>query len=254
MSAQNSRKGRVAFWLVTLAAVAGVVLTAGLGRWQLDRAAQKETMAAEMALRGQGAPLSGSDLGQLLANPSSGPGFEPLLHRPVQLRGHWLAEYTVYLDNRPMDGRQGFFVLTPLQLASEKTVVMVQRGWAPRNFQDRKQLAPVDTPSGEVEVSGHLAPEPTPMYALGSGQTEPGFLRIRQNLGLQEFRIETGLPIAALAVVEEGAPSQGLLRDWAPASLGVEKNYGYAFQWFALCGLILGLYVWFQFVRPRRRA
>ena len=36
---------------------------------------------------------------------------------------------------------------------------------------------------------------------------------------------------------------------------GVDKHYGYAFQWFGLCGLIALLYVWFQivrrFIRPR---
>jgi surfeit locus 1 family protein len=34
---------------------------------------------------------------------------------------------------------------------------------------------------------------------------------------------------------------------------GLQKNYGYAFQWFALCALILGLYVWFQLIQPRRK-
>jgi surfeit locus 1 family protein len=45
-------------------------------------------------------------------------------------------------------------------------------------------------------------------------------------------------------------------RDWPAVSSGVDKHYGYAFQWFGLCGLIALLYVWFQivrrFIRPRR--
>ena len=250
----HSLKKRAAFWLVTLAALVGIVLTAALGRWQLARAAQKEALAAEMVARSGIAPLGGAELRQELAAERSGGGFDHLLYRPVQLHGYWLPDYVLYLDNRPMNGHQGFFVLTPLQLKADKTVVLVQRGWIPRNFQDRNALAVVDTPAGEVEVSGHLAPEPAQTYSLGSSAKEPGFLRIRQNLGLSEFRSETGLPLAALAVVQEGGASQGLLRDWAPISTGVEKNYGYAFQWFALCGLILVLYVWFQFIRPRRRA
>jgi surfeit locus 1 family protein len=39
-----------------------------------------------------------------------------------------------------------------------------------------------------------------------------------------------------------------------PAVLDVSKHQGYAFQWFALCALISGLYVWFQLIRPRRRS
>jgi len=39
---------------------------------------------------------------------------------------------------------------------------------------------------------------------------------------------------------------------------GVDKHYGYAFQWFGLCGLMALLYVWFQivrrFIRPRSQS
>ncbi|MEY2953531.1 MAG: hypothetical protein RLZZ401_1618, partial [Pseudomonadota bacterium] len=45
----------------------------------------------------------------------------------------------------------------------------------------------------------------------------------------------------------------GLSREWPEPSLGIEKHYGYAFQWFGLCGLIAALYVWFQLI-PRKRA
>mgnify|MGYP000679766094 CR=1 FL=1 len=52
-----------------------------------------------------------------------------------------------------------------------------------------------------------------------------------------------------------GDARDGLLRDWPVVGAGVEKHYGYAFQWFGLCGLIALLYVWFQivrrFIRPR---
>ena len=34
-----------------------------------------------------------------------------------------------------------------------------------------------------------------------------------------------------------------LIREWAAPDLGVERHYGYAFQWFALSALILILYL-----------
>lgn len=254
VSAKNLRRTRATFWIITLATCVGVLVTAALGRWQLSRVKQKESLAAEMTARTGAAALEGEPLLQALAPVRTSKDHDAVLYRQVHLRGRWLPQYTVYLDNRPMDGRRGFYVLTPLQLAPGPLVVLVQRGWIPRNFENRTALAPIETPVGEVEVTGHLALEPEQAYSLGSDQTEQGFLRIRQNLTLGELRTETGLPLAALTVVQEGAASQGLLRDWAPISTGVEKNYGYAFQWFVLSGLILGLYVWFQFVRPRRRA
>jgi len=75
---------------------------------------------------------------------------------------------------------------------------------------------------------------------------------------LAAFRTETGLALAPLTVLQTGPvgdAGDGLLRDWPVVGAGVEKHYGYAFQWFGLCGLIALLYVWFQivrrFIRPR---
>ena len=57
-----------------------------------------------------------------------------------------------------------------------------------------------------------------------------------------------GLWLAA-AHLQRGSTLPNLRRDWPAVALGVEKHYGYAFQWFALAALILGLYLWFQFFR-----
>ena len=60
--------------------------------------------------------------------------------------------------------------------------------------------------------------------------------------------------MTGLSVQQTGAASEGLLRDWTEPGSGVEKHYGYAFQWFALSALIAILYVWFQFIAPRRKS
>jgi surfeit locus 1 family protein len=78
---------------------------------------------------------------------------------------------------------------------------------------------------------------------------------IRQNLDLDAFARETGLPLRPLTLVQEdgaATAADGLLRQWPRPAADVHKHYGYAFQWFSLAALILGLYVWFQLIRPRR--
>ena len=175
----------------------------------------------------------------------------------MRLQGHWLPEHTVYLDNRQMRGRPGFFVLTPLQLAGpDGGVGLVQRGWGARNFQDRVELPPVETPQDVlVQVQGTVAAPPSRLYEFRGADSAQGSSRIRQNLDLASFRTETGLALAPFTVLQTGAASEGLLRDWPVVGTGVDKHYGYAFQWFGLCGLIALLYVWFQivrrFIRPR---
>lgn len=235
------------FWLLTLAALLGVALTLSLGRWQLSRAAEKEALQAAIDRQGQLPRLDGR---AVLATPE--PEQESLLHRNVRLRGLWIAERTVFLDNRQMRGQPGFFVLTPLALENSERVVMVQRGWVQRNFVDRAALPVIATPAGIVEVDGRVVLAPSRLYEF-SGE-DAG--TIRQNLDLQAFARESGLPLWPLSVQQTGDDGAALLRDWPVPKTGVEKHYGYAFQWFGLAALLTGLYVWFQFVRPsiaRRR-
>lgn len=226
-------------WLVLLAALAGAALTARLGVWQLDRAQQKLQLQAAVDAEAARAPLDNAALGVAT------------VHRRVVLRGNWVAERTVWLDNRPMDGRAGFYVVTPLRLAGRADAILVQRGWAPRSQADLRQLPPLATPAGEVEVTGRLAASPSRLYELGEGAGGA----IRQNLDPAAFAVESGLALLPLTVVqaEPGGADDGLLRHWPAPDLGLHKHYGYAFQWFALCALIVGLYVWFQLLRPRLR-
>ena len=95
-----------------------------------------------------------------------------------------------------------------------------------------------------------MAPPPAKLYEFDSANSGP----IRQNLNLAQFRAETRLELLDLSVLQVGPPSEGLLRDWPPIASGVEKHYGYAFQWWALSTLIAILYAWFQFLAPRRRS
>ena len=230
--------------LVLLAALAGVLLTASLGRWQMGRAAQKQAIAQAREARAAQPVLDARDLQDL--NESE---LQDLIHRRVALRGHWLAEHTVWLDNRQMQGRTGFHVYTPLQLTGSSQVVLVQRGWAPRNFMDRTALPQIETPAGLVSVQGRLLPWPSRVYEFAPAEDTA----IRQNLVHEDYRRQTGLPLQAISVQQTDADGQGLQRAWPEAGSGVEKHHGYAFQWFGLSGLIALLYVWFQIVQPRRK-
>ena len=234
---------------VLLATLLGVAVAVRLAVWQLDRAAQKLAMQTALDAR---ATLPVLEAAQLAADAS---GAEPQHYRRVSLRGRWLAERTVFLDNRQMNGRVGFFVVTPLQLAApvdSSDAVLVQRGWAPRDLLDRTQLPKLVTPAGDVDVVGLIAPPPAKLYEFQSA----GEGTIRQNLDLTSFARETGLRLRPLSVLQSDSSAtagDGLLRQWPRPALDVHKNYGYAFQWFALGALMTGLYVWFQLIRPRLR-
>ena len=240
--------------VATMATVLGVALTVRLGVWQLSRGHEKEALHAAIIARQAQAAL---DTVAVLKDKT----VFTQLHQGVRLEGQWLPQYTVYLENRPMQGRSGFIVLTPLQL-DKHTTVLVQRGWIPRHQQDRTLLAPIETPQGQVHVKGRIALGPSEVMDLGDktnaivNTTTAQTARqspIRQNLNLADYSHETGLSLVG-TVLQTDANAEGLQRNWPEITAGVEKHWGYAFQWFALAVVQLLLYFWYQWIKPYRHA
>lgn len=192
-------------------------LTFGLGVWQLDRAAQKEKISLERRDA-----------------------------QPISLSGRWLVEQTLYVDNRQMNAKQGFFVVTPLVI-SANDYVLVERGWIARDFMDRKKLQTIQTPAGDVVVSARKLIDPAlPAVIADNAASE---LPIVQYINLRALQSTMPSKTYKGYVQQLGAASEGLKRDWYEPASGVEKHYGYAFQWFALCALLIGLYIWFQWIK-----
>lgn len=230
---------RLKFVLISLATLLAVATTTSLGVWQLSRATQKQARQLAMDLQTAKPPLTA---GMLLAtqDPMS------LLHRRAWLRGSWAPSKTmVFLENRPMAGRTGFVVVMPFILEGGQGALAVQRGWVPRDINDRTRVPKIDTADGMVEIEGRLALPPSDLYALGG----PTAGTIRQNLSLPQFALETGLQLLPLTLQQTGASPEGLLREWPVLNMGIEKNYGYAAQWFGMAALFTLLYLWFQVFR-----
>lgn len=235
------------FWLITMAALTGILLTLALGRWQLSRAAQKESLQGAIDSQSQRAAFDNFGLLKL-TDPTSA------VHRLITLRGNWVADKTIFLDNRQMNAKPGFFVVTPMLLENTTKAVLVQRGWVARNFNDRTRVPALPTVSGVVEIQGRIAPPPPKLLELGDAATGV----IRQNLDILQFSAETGLALMPVSIVQldaerdaqthspSGSQNDGLLREWPLVAVSASKNYGYAFQWFGLSLLITLLYGWFQ--------
>ncbi|MEO8280612.1 MAG: SURF1 family protein [Ideonella sp.] len=254
---QPIRRSRARAVLVLLAALVCAALTFRLGIWQLDRAAQKQALQDELHERSALPPLLPAELAHSPAAAAA------QYQRRITLRGVWIGAATVFLDNRQMDARPGFFVLTPMRLQSAADagvastpsgpLIWIQRGWVVRDNDVRTRLPDVPTPAGTVEVIGRVAPPPARLFELGADGGGP----IRQNLDLAASARALAQPVLPMTVLETENPSSGpdgLVRHWAVPAADIQKHYGYAFQWFAICTVVIGLYAWFQILRPRRLA
>ena len=232
---------KIRFWGLTVAAIVVASVTFSLGQWQLRRAAQKQALMYAIEAQSNQSILKAADLANFK-------NLQDAVHRQATLKGIWRADHTVFLDNRQMNGKTGLLAVTPLVLDGTGQVVLVQRGWALRNFADRSALPTIQTPTGPVTVRGRIAPPPSKLYEFKGLDAGP----IRQNIDISAFSRETALALLPISMVQTGPANEGLLRDWAAPNVGIDKHYGYAFQWFGLCALVVGLYAWFQIIHPWR--
>lgn len=230
------------WWIITLLTIVAVILTASLGVWQLNRASQKQALKNNIEAKAKQAPLQ--DLTWI--NQS----IEQNEHRTVKVKGYWLNDKTVFLENRQMRGKPGFFVLTPLVLSQTQAtkIVLVQRGWVQRNFLKRDELPPIPTAQQEVEITARIAHWPSRLYEFDEAQKGT----IRQNINFDAFQKELPNSLLNLSLIQTGLDSEGLQRQWDFNFIKVDMHYGYAFQWFSFSVIILGLYLGFFWLRIKK--
>jgi surfeit locus 1 family protein len=234
--AKTSRVSRFAHWFApvpTIATVIVVAIACSLGNWQLNRGQEKRALAAQLQ--------SLADKEPTVVVRTRVPVERVLYHR-VKVRGEFEASRTILLENRPhgdaQASRAGFHVLTPLRIEGEggdAAYVLVNRGWLPRDAQDRTRIQPFDTLEGMHEIEGTVLAGPTRVYALGE-QNEAG-RQIRQNAEVGALAAEWGVSLQPFLIQQEGGKPDGLVRDWPQPDSGAAKHDGYAFQWFALAAL-----------------
>jgi surfeit locus 1 family protein len=228
---------KISFWPALLVLIV-IAVTTRLGFWQLSRAHQREALNAHMVEYRNETPIA------VPAIPPDGKTvpLSAIEYHRVVARGKLMPERQVLLDNRPYNDQPGFYVVMPLALDGGGAV-LVNRGWLPRNTEDRTQVAPFNTPTGEVEIVGIARANPSEAFELGHGGSAP-HTRIRQNLAIDEYASETGLSLQPFVIQQTSALDDGLTRDWPVQTADTERNYGYMVQWWAmaLAALGFGLY------------
>jgi surfeit locus 1 family protein len=224
-------------WLPTVAAIAGIALAAAAGSWQFDRAHEKERLqqaydrgAAEAAVVLSAAPAEA----------------QTLLFRRIEATGEFVPRRAVLLDNKVLAGVAGYHVIVPLRIADSPKHVLVNRGWVAAGA-DRSRLPDVRTPVGSVTVIG-IAVLPGRFLELSGAETTGP---VWQNLTIERYRRLMQLDIQPVVIEQHNDLGDGLARSWGRPDFGVAKHYGYAVQWFSLCGLIAFLYVFFHVKRAR---
>ena len=219
--------------MTTLAAAAGIAATLALANWQLNRAHEKEARAERLEVLARDAPVT------LGADEVKAADVE---WRKVVARGRFEARHAVFIDNRIHRGVAGYHVVMPLDVGKAggaPRYVLVNRGWI-AGSPERGRTPKVITPAGVVEITG-TAVVPTKRFLELSKDVTEG--NIWQNLTLERYRAVVPLALQPVVIQQESPLDDGLVREWDAPNLGVDKHYGYAFQWLALGATLLVFYL-----------
>src|SRR5690242_2786371 len=222
----------------TVVAVAVIAVMVQLGNWQLSRAREKESRQEKLET------LSSQPAVSL---PSESVKLEDFQYRKTEVHGTYLSKDTVYLDNKIYRGAAGYHIITPLRIGTSSMCVLVNRGWVAAE-RDRSKLPDVPIPSGSVNVSG-IATTATQKTLELSKEMVSG--QVWENLDLERFRDMTGLQLQPVMILQQNDVNDGLVREWARPDLGIGKNLGYAFQWFAMASAVLIIYLVLSVKRER---
>jgi surfeit locus 1 family protein len=215
----------------TLLALGLVLLFVRLGVWQWQRGEQRAAAAARFA-RGADAVL---ELGTRDLT-------EVSLYQRVGVEGELDAAHQFLLDNRILEGRAGYEVLTPLVRAAAPAL-LVNRGWVPFTG-SRARLPDVNlTATGLVHLTGRVALLPSP--GLASGRAAPAsagpWPRVTGYPDMAQLAAALGRPLTQRILLLDPAAPFGYERAWQPPGLPPLRHFSYAIQWwsFALATLIL---------------
>jgi len=225
------------FWAGHLLALVLVAATVVLGMWQLDawqtrRAdeARDLTHADPVALTelmGPDDPFPGRSVGQ-----------------PVELDGSWVPDATVFVSGREQDGREGYWMVTPLAIGgADAPALPVVLGWVADPAQ-----AP-EAPTGEQQLVGWLqAPEGT-----GDRDDDPNDDVLPQ-LRIADLvqRVDQDL-YSAYAVAQDGVaglPAADLAELPEVGRFTAVRNLLYAIEWWFFGAFVV--LIWWRWVGEQR--
>lgn len=220
------------FVVPTLAALLLVPAFCALGFWQLNRAHEKRELQAEYDRRAAQPPIV------LGAAPRSAGALQ---FSRVQATGVYETDYQLLWDNRIHRGVAGYHVITPFHIGGGDTRVLVNRGWVPMGA-SRADLPAVDPPHGTVTIGG-VAVVPRPEFTLGAlDPLERSRVTVWQQIDLARYTREVGWPMEPVVILLDPQSPGGFVREWARLDVGAAVHQGYAFQWFMLAVVVIGVY------------
>ena len=209
-----------------------------LGHWQGERAEYKIGQQAQLDAALAAAPLKFDDLAA-----GAETGVE-LRYRSLSLTGTFVADELFYVDNRIVDAKAGYGLLQSFRVesaAGPNRTVLVDRGWLKASG-IRASLPVVDTPSGNVTITGRINTPPS--RNPGTFDNDDG--QRLNYVSLTELSARLKRPVELLILEQASGP--GFIEVARPLpGASFEKNRGYQLQWYAFAAMAVIIFLVLSF-------
>lgn len=217
-------------WLPLVVGAFLVVQFAGLGVWQVSRGLEKR--AERAAFQDEAGFAAWQD------------GMEIRPYQRLKATGRYDAGRQFLLENIIVNGRYGYYVITPLIGEEDEPVLLVNRGWLEKGSGDI-DIATLDVPVTRTTVRGRAGSLPRAGYKMGAA-IDPASAWPKRAVypDTAEVAAALGVPVQAFVLLMDHEEAFGFYRHWVPTEFGPGKHFGYAFQWFAMGAVLSGLLVW----------
>ena len=208
-----------------------------LGFWQIDRADQKNVLNSNYTDRQQEAIIV-LDKNNVIDEKSS------LLWRKVEFEGSFINKQNIILDNQIFNQIAGFNIITPFKIKGSDSLVLINRGWHP-NLKNREMLPIINEISGERILQGHIASFPVSGIKLGKNNIETLNSQIFrfQRLDAAELNYFFSAKMMPYMIYLDPIIDKELYGNFKLPAPDSQKNYGYAFQWFAFAITLLIIFI-----------
>jgi len=224
-------------WKMALFTLLLLPVMINLGLWQLDREQEKIAAQERYNARLQQVPVDLSSIDW---------SNQDLGWTRIRAQGSYLTDKQFLLDNRIVEGRPGYEVLTPF--GTIEGIVLVNRGWVPQGA-TRSDLPSLEMAASEdLQITGHIyVPDGETMLLGANVDSQTDWPRVIQRTDITMISEALGNPVFP-HIVRLAEDSAGALRiNWAAINMKPEVHRGYAIQWFLMAFALIILYLVFSF-------
>lgn len=217
--------------ILLILAVIMILTMLRLSVWQLDRAEQKQITLDQVKSRASEPSVELQGLSSISDKDQ---------YRNVTVKGRYLHDKSIYVDNQVVEGQVGYLVFTPLLIekGSEESdgqkAIMVNRGWLSVG-ESREQLPTFVTANDIQTLDGRLNTPPAqpPLwddnYPVAQGKLW-AYLPLDEYASQMQLKL---LPLVLELAAVQSTETDKQFKRVKPEinDQWVAKHKGYAFQW-----------------------